>query len=531
MPVPHRLLVPAASLAAVALLGGAMSPATAAATPSRTPSAAAQGPVIPVPPGVADLTLPDDPLDGTGLPPSQPAKRLDETPPAPAPPAAPAPLTYTRGGFWPHEVPAWSLPYNASTIISRTDTKTHDRWGVRMYAIGNRLYEHPVAQAAFGLENLNAFRVTQDPFFLQRAQAQATRLIQKHVESRGAWWFPYPFAFALHGNKQDVLRAPWYSGMAQGQALSLFSRLAAVDPGNPLWAQAAAMAFNSFLVGPSDTEPWVSRVDEHGLLWFEEYAARPASASDHTFNGHMFAVYGIYDYWALTKDPRAVELFDGGSTLVRYEVNTFRTRFWQSRYCLEHRADADKYHQIHIGQLLFMYSLTGSPVFARYADAFRSDYPRTTAGSVRFAAGTVVGYRFDSRGRITASKKVRLLRATSAPADYRKRIKGRAVYLHVTKGILAGFWVAERPGLAAMQRAAAVNTYVPARTATLRAGAFNVLTLRTSARAVAGGVVRLSGADTMTFDSSAYLNGSLYLHAASGAAAGRWLPISAVASY
>jgi len=49
-----------------------------------------------------------------------------------------------------------------------------------------------------------------------------------------------------------VLRAPWYSGMAQGLAISLFSRLSVVT-GEARWRQAATATFDSLLIPPSDT--------------------------------------------------------------------------------------------------------------------------------------------------------------------------------------------------------------------------------------------------------------------------------------
>ncbi|MEE3920669.1 hypothetical protein V2I01_27810 [Micromonospora sp. BRA006-A] len=76
------------------------------------------------------------------------------------------------------------------------------------------LYDHPVVQADWGLDNLNAYQVTGDRFFLDRAIAQARRNLDRKVESRGAWWYSYPFD--LPRCTGLVLQAPWYSAMAQG---------------------------------------------------------------------------------------------------------------------------------------------------------------------------------------------------------------------------------------------------------------------------------------------------------------------------
>ena len=104
------------------------------------------------------------------------------------------------------------------------DDGVHDAQGVRMFLIGTTQFNHPVAQAQYGLANLSSYALTNNATFLNRAIAQANRLLSLKVASRGAWFFPYPFNFALHGIAADTMVAPWYSGMAQGQALSLFVR-------------------------------------------------------------------------------------------------------------------------------------------------------------------------------------------------------------------------------------------------------------------------------------------------------------------
>ena len=64
--------------------------------------------------------------------------------------------------------------------------------------------------------------------------------------------------------------APWYSAMAQGEALSLFSRLWAVTK-EPAWRQAAEQTLTSLSLGPAAGQPWCSHVDEAGHLWLDEY--------------------------------------------------------------------------------------------------------------------------------------------------------------------------------------------------------------------------------------------------------------------
>src|SRR3989304_4560902 len=105
------------------------------------------------------------------------------------------------------------------------DERPRDPSGVLMHLEGSTLYDHPVEQAQYALALLGGYRQTGDAERLARARLQADRLLDRAVAQGGALYFPYPFDFARHGNYRDVMVAPWYSAMAQGQALSVFVRL------------------------------------------------------------------------------------------------------------------------------------------------------------------------------------------------------------------------------------------------------------------------------------------------------------------
>lgn len=182
-----------------------------------------------------------------------------------------------------------------------------------MYKSGTTLVDHPVIQAQDGLRALESFRTTKDPALLAQAKLDAQRLLDRKVQRDDGFFFPYPFDFAIHGSKSNTLRAPWFSGMTQGQALSLFARLADITE-DPSWRVAADATFVSLLL-PADAQdaslPFVSWVDANKHLWIEEYAKQPLPKADHTFNGHVFAVFGVWDYYRISQDPRAAEVSPG----------------------------------------------------------------------------------------------------------------------------------------------------------------------------------------------------------------------------
>ncbi len=102
---------------------------------------------------------------------------------------------------------------------------------------------------------------------------------------------------------RSPLRAPWYSGLAQGQGISLLVR-AHKTTGEPVYIDAAERAFGSLL--KSTEEGGVMFTDERGDLWIEEYIVSPPT---HILNGFIWAAWGVNDYFLATKNAAARELF------------------------------------------------------------------------------------------------------------------------------------------------------------------------------------------------------------------------------
>jgi hypothetical protein len=294
----------------------------------------------------------------------------------------PLQFTFQRAGHGLYDLPDHRLPYREA--VPRRDAGLRDRHGVRMYRDRGRLVDHPVAQAAYGLANAEKYRASRDEFYLRRAEDQARRLLDRATEHRGAWYLPYPFDFSLHGMAHERLRAPWYSAMAQGQALSLFVRLHELTR-DPTYRRAADGVFASFLQPgprlvpgrvagaglPPAAAPWVVFVDGRGYLWLEEYASR---RPDRTFNGHIFAAWGLWDYWRMTRDGRAAQLWDGALTTLRAYYPTMRRPGGPSRYCVSHPVYDAKYHEVHVVQMRMLAAMTRNTVFARFAAQLAADH-------------------------------------------------------------------------------------------------------------------------------------------------------------
>nr|WP_269204619.1 D-glucuronyl C5-epimerase family protein [Motilibacter deserti] len=287
--------------------------------------------------------------------------------PPPSEPAAVLPLGFRTSGLG--SVPG-AVEGPSIGPAAWEDPKPHDAAGVRLVRVHGTLQEHPTAQASYGQANLVAHSRTGDVRFLHRATAQAERLLVRAQLSDGALFFPFAYDFPLHGGKvEETMRAPWYSAMAQGMALGLFTRLHRAT-GEARWREAADATFASFLVPPSDSSPWVVHTHE-GYLWLAEYPL-PGGTSDLTFNGHNFAAFGVDSYARLSGSAEAKRILDGALTTTLAVAPRLARRGLPSSYGLLYpEIGTAKYHGVNAGQLDLLSQITGDLRFGANAWGLR----------------------------------------------------------------------------------------------------------------------------------------------------------------
>ncbi|RMB60025.1 D-glucuronyl C5-epimerase family protein [Tessaracoccus antarcticus] len=127
--------------------------------------------------------------------------------------------------------------------------------------------------------------------------AHSTTRVVDGVTSR---WFPFDFDYSANPSV-PTLRAPWHSGLAQANILTLTVLLEDVT-GDPVWARYGRETFESFMV-PTSAGGFMSR--EKGFLWFEEYPTTPGTT---VLNGNFEALIAL-SYWGKTmNEPRATAM-------------------------------------------------------------------------------------------------------------------------------------------------------------------------------------------------------------------------------
>jgi peptidoglycan/xylan/chitin deacetylase (PgdA/CDA1 family) len=143
--------------------------------------------------------------------------------------------------------------------------------------------------------------------------------------------------------------------------------------------------------------------------------------------------------------------------------------------------------------------------------------------SLRLEAGPHHAVQFSATWRVTAGRTVTLAAPAGVTGSRRVDVPDRGVYLKVGSGPLAGWWVKEnrlsyRPGYAG------TRSWTPSRTASLRAGAYELYHFD-----AAGAMTDASGLDVATtrrfhLDRASVIDGRHYVQVADGAWAGWWIP-------
>jgi hypothetical protein len=196
---------------------------------------------------------------------------------------------------------------------------------VSMYALGR----HTAALDAGLREYGHAEAAAETAAMLRQA-----RYLRDSQDGEGGWRYPVP-----------VLRygvpPGWYSGMAQGLAISVLLRAAAVTDESSFTDAAVGAA--TLLLRPTNSGG-CSEYDAHGRPFLEECPANPPS---HILNGALFALLGLCEFgthFGTGIPAQAAER-------LRQQLARFDLGYWSS-YDLSYRAPSSyAYHCLHIALL------------------------------------------------------------------------------------------------------------------------------------------------------------------------------------
>lgn len=286
--------------------------------------------------------------------------------------------------FW-HEtpVPTQFIPGKLGayymTFAQKADySGIYDANGIPMLdylgAIGPQY--NPIAIAQYGLGNFNLYLKSSEPLRRAKFLKIADWLVANLEQNRGGfrvWNHHFDFEY------RTPLRAPWYSGLAQGQGISVLVR-AHAETGSDIYEEAAQQAFQCMLASVEDGG--VICEDTTANRWIEEYIVSPPT---HILNGFIWALWGVYDLALHSDDSRAWRVWNDSLATLKANLHRYDTGYWslyeQSGTRLKMMA-SPFYHRLHIVQLRVLAQLAGDDFFEQYADRWER-YQQSTANRSR----------------------------------------------------------------------------------------------------------------------------------------------------
>jgi len=230
-----------------------------------------------------------------------------------------------------------------------------DASGIPLVDYGNEtgLQYNPVTIAQYGLDNYELFLQTQDTYYLDGFLKQADWLLMNQEEGKWYYRFDHPVL---------SLKKPWISAMSQGQGISVLMR-AYQYSGERIYLESAKHAFEVFRI--SVKEGGISVFYEYGT-WYEEYP--DAESPSHVMNGHIWALFGLWDLYRVTRDPEVLYYFTRGVSALRADLDRFDTGYWVLYDLKSHCFLVDQlYIDFKIDQLRALHAITDDSLFYQYA--------------------------------------------------------------------------------------------------------------------------------------------------------------------
>ncbi len=226
---------------------------------------------------------------------------------------------------------------------------------------------NPIAIAQYALGHYNLYKRTNSgehfDIFLKQADWLVKHL-QPNTQGLHVWNHHFDWEY------REGLKAPWYSGLSQGQGLSVLVR-AFIETGEENYIEAAKKVFETFKF--EIPEGGISHTDKNGFVWFEEGILLPPT---HILNGFIWAAWGVYDFYLHTKDIEAKKLFEESIRTLKNNLELFDLGFWSLYELTDNKLKmiaSHFYHNLHIVQLRVMFNITGEKLFGQFADKW-SDY-------------------------------------------------------------------------------------------------------------------------------------------------------------
>jgi hypothetical protein len=266
------------------------------------------------------------------------------------------------------------LPYNRlpntkfDSISANKFIPPFDTDSIEMFQYRNMVSYHPVYLSQRARVFINAYIDSNNEKYLIRAKKYARKLMEISKVHKNAIYAPYMFRYSVHSDSSYTFEVPWFSGMAQGEMLTIFIRLYNITKRKE-YLEISYRLLNSLFYLKDKDEIWISRIDTNNYFWIEEYPHNEFPGQ--TLNGFIYSIFGIYEFYKTTNEPSALQLYEICLTTLKHYLPDYNNDSG-SYYCLGHKWQASQaYHNLHKNQMDELYNITGDSFFITMKNEFR----------------------------------------------------------------------------------------------------------------------------------------------------------------
>jgi hypothetical protein len=250
--------------------------------------------------------------------------------------------------------------------ISNDANLVPDANGVMMYDYGGSTgtVYNPKVVAVEGLRYYHNFQYAgvakAKDHFLNSADWLVENASAKQGGKYSLWEYDFPWMF--YGG----IAPPYASALAQAEGAELLAKAYAVT-NEEKYLRAAQKAVAAFLVDYD--EGGVASLEDDGNSVFLQLVAKPGFKKTYVLNGHTGALLHLWEYYKITNDEVAKDVFEKGVKYLRNNLPQFDAGDW-SYYDKMGTLAKESYHKGHIKQLNYLYDITNESILEEYGYKF-----------------------------------------------------------------------------------------------------------------------------------------------------------------
>ncbi|MEN3772531.1 D-glucuronyl C5-epimerase family protein [Priestia megaterium] len=169
-------------------------------------------------------------------------------------------------------------------------------------------YYNPSTIAHYGLQHYSLYLINNNYESKENFLRVANWFVDNQ-DNRGGW--AYQFDLHFYPTRLEKIKAPWYSAIGMGMAMSVLARASYLTK-DIKYKMSALKAVDIFQT-PVQKNGILSKFEDK-FFFYEECPTDPPSF---ILNGFMFSLLGLYDLYQETNDKQAFKLYNLGITSLK----------------------------------------------------------------------------------------------------------------------------------------------------------------------------------------------------------------------